>query len=61
MRPNQFSLETAQKLAARLKVPIEQIMHMPPHIIVQRLAEVEAKEKEEADAENDGGKDIDKR
>jgi hypothetical protein len=61
MRPNQFSLETAQKLATRLKVPIEQIMHMPPHIIVQRLAEEEAKEKEEADAENNDGEDIDKR
>lgn len=46
MRPNQISLETAQKLAATLKVPIEQIMHMPPHILVKKLAEVEAKEKE---------------
>jgi hypothetical protein len=61
MRPNQFSLETAQKLAVRLKVPIEQIMHMPPHIIVQRLAEVEAKEKKEADAEKDVGDNMDQR
>lgn len=45
MRPNPISLETALKFAEKLKVPVEQIMHMPPHILVQKLAEAEAKEK----------------
>lgn len=44
MRPNQISLETALKLAEKLKVPVEQIMHMPPHILVQKMAEAEARE-----------------
>ncbi len=35
MRPLQISLETAQKLAKALNVPLEQIMHMPQHILVQ--------------------------
>jgi hypothetical protein len=47
VRPNQISLETAQKFAEKLKLPIEQIMHMPPHILVQKLAEAEAKEQGE--------------
>ncbi|MGO4076302.1 YycC family protein, partial [Staphylococcus aureus] len=29
MRPLQISADTAQKLAASLNVPLEQIMHMP--------------------------------
>lgn len=45
MRPLQISAETAQKLAKTLNVPLEQIMHMPQHILVAKLAEVEAVEK----------------
>jgi len=41
MRPLQISLETAQKLSEALKMPIEQIMHMPQHILVQKLVELE--------------------
>jgi hypothetical protein len=44
MRPNPISLETAQLLAAKLNMPIEHIMHMPPHILTQKLAELAAKE-----------------
>ncbi|OLO39233.1 YycC family protein [Alkalihalophilus pseudofirmus] len=47
MRPLQISPETAQKLAKTLNVPLEQIMHMPQHILVAKLAEAEAKEKQE--------------
>jgi tRNA A37 threonylcarbamoyltransferase TsaD len=48
MRPLQISLETAQKLSKALGMPIEQIMHMPQHILVQKLLELEkAKKKEE--------------
>ncbi|MDE5413336.1 YycC family protein [Alkalihalobacterium chitinilyticum] len=45
MRPLQISAETAQKLAKTLNVPLEQIMHMPQHILVAKLAEAEAAEK----------------
>jgi tRNA A37 threonylcarbamoyltransferase TsaD len=44
MRPNPISLETAQLLSAKLKMPIEHIMHMPPHILTQKLAELAGKE-----------------
>ncbi|MDX8359657.1 MULTISPECIES: YycC family protein [Bacillaceae] len=43
MNPHQISLETAQKLASTLNIPIEQIMHMPKHILVQKMAEAEKK------------------
>ncbi|GMB07698.1 YycC-like protein [Thermolongibacillus altinsuensis] len=46
MRPLQISLETAQKLSKALNVPIEQIMHMPQHILIQKLLELEQNEKE---------------
>ncbi|MFS0656499.1 YycC family protein [Bacillus sp. 179-C3.3 HS] len=41
MRPLQISADTAQKLASSLNVPIEQIMHMPQHILIAKLAELE--------------------
>ncbi|MGP7816181.1 YycC family protein [Niallia sp. 01092] len=37
MKPLQLSPETALKLAEKLNVPLEQIMHMPQHILVQKL------------------------
>lgn len=43
MGPLQISADTAQKLAASLNVPIEQIMHMPQHILIAKLAELEQK------------------
>jgi hypothetical protein len=45
MKPLQLSPETAIKLSNKLNVPIEQIMHMPQHILIQKLMELE-KEKE---------------
>lgn len=47
MRPLQISAETAQKLAKALNVPLEQIMHMPQHILIQKMAQIEAEKKEE--------------
>lgn len=41
MRPLHISAETAVKLSEKLGVPIEQIMHMPQHILMQKLAELE--------------------
>ncbi len=45
MRPLQISAETAQKLSKSLNVPIEQIMHMPQHILIAKLAELEKQDK----------------
>jgi tRNA A37 threonylcarbamoyltransferase TsaD len=44
MRPLQISAETAQRIAQALDVPIEQIMHLPQHILVQKLVEIEREE-----------------
>ncbi|NEU31010.1 YycC family protein [bacterium LRH843] len=46
MRPLQISAETAQKLSKSLNMPIEQIMHMPQHILLAKLAELQKQEKE---------------
>lgn len=40
MRPLQISPETAVKLAESLKIPLEHLMHMPQHILLQKLAEL---------------------
>lgn len=47
MKPLQLSADTAVELAKRLNVPLEQLMHMPRHIIIQKLVELES---EQADA-----------
>jgi len=41
MKPLQLSPETALKLSQKLNVPIEQLMHMPQHIVIQKLMELE--------------------
>lgn len=46
MKPLQISPETAQKLAAKLNVPLEHLMHMPQHILLQKLAELAKAESE---------------
>lgn len=38
IRPLQISPETARKLAAMLNIPIEHLLHMPQHILMQKLA-----------------------
>ncbi|MEH7414765.1 YycC family protein [Neobacillus drentensis] len=45
MKPLQLSTETALKLSQELKIPLEQLMHLPQHILIQKLIEVEKKEK----------------
>ncbi|MEK3733586.1 MULTISPECIES: YycC family protein [Paenibacillus] len=40
MRPLQISAETAIALSKQLGVPIEQLMHMPQHILMQKIAEL---------------------
>ncbi|RKD68064.1 YycC-like protein [Sinobaca qinghaiensis] len=49
MAPNQFSAETAQMLAKKLNMPLEHIMHTPPHIIMAKIAELEKKEQTTTD------------
>jgi hypothetical protein len=44
MRPLQISPETAVLLSKKLNVPLEQIMHMPQHILVKKLMELETQE-----------------
>lgn len=41
MKPLQLSPETALKLSKQLNVPLEQLMHMPQHILIQKLMELE--------------------
>jgi YycC-like protein len=45
MKPLQLSPETAVKLAEKLNVPLEQLMHMPQHILIQKLMELEKENK----------------
>ncbi|MCM3597133.1 YycC family protein [Metabacillus idriensis] len=47
MRPLPISAETAIKLSEELNVPIEQIMHMPQHILLAKLAEMQNKKDKE--------------
>jgi len=35
-----LSAETAVKLAEYMKVPLEHLMHMPQHILLQKLSEM---------------------
>ena len=39
-KPLQLSPETAIKLSKELNVPLENLMHMPKHILLQKLAEL---------------------
>lgn len=43
MKPLQISPETALKLAEKLKLPLEQILHMPQHILIQKMMELDQK------------------
>ncbi|MFD3447803.1 YycC family protein [Microbacteriaceae bacterium 4G12] len=49
MKPLQLSPETAIKLAEALHIPLEQLMHMPQHILIQKLVELEKKNAEETE------------
>ncbi|MDF2936383.1 MAG: hypothetical protein K0Q90_1756 [Paenibacillaceae bacterium] len=49
MKPLQISPETAVKLSQMLKVPLEHLMHMPQHILLQKLAELAKQQDQEAD------------
>ena len=40
MKPLQISPETAIALSKKLGVPLEHLMHMPQHILMQKIAEL---------------------
>ncbi|GIO15568.1 hypothetical protein J19TS2_51230 [Cohnella xylanilytica] len=48
MRRMPLSADTAVKLAKHLNVPLEHLMHMPQHILLQKLAEMAKAEAESA-------------
>lgn len=56
MRPLQISAETAVTLSKKLGVPIEHLMHMPQHILMQKLAEL-AKEESSSNTSTEQEKD----
>ncbi|WP_160721562.1 YycC family protein [Bacillus sp. USDA818B3_A] len=47
MRPLQLSTETALKLSKELNVPLEQLMHLPQHILIKKLMEIDNKDNKE--------------
>ncbi|GGO09597.1 YycC family protein [Saccharibacillus kuerlensis] len=49
MRPLQISPDTAIKLSKQLNVPIEHLMHMPQHILMQKMAQLAQQEAASAD------------
>ncbi|MGE5703593.1 MAG: YycC family protein [Clostridia bacterium] len=53
MRPLQISAETALKLAKKLNVPLEQLMHMPQHILMKKMMELA--QQEQTDLEDTKG------
>ncbi|MNI62929.1 hypothetical protein D3C73_1182670 [compost metagenome] len=50
MKPLQISPETAITLSKQLGVPLEHLMHMPQHILLQKIAELSKKQSEESGA-----------
>ncbi|MGA9225545.1 MAG: YycC family protein [Mesobacillus sp.] len=47
MKPLNISAETAIKLSEKLGMPLERIMHMPQHILLQKLAELDRDKQKE--------------
>lgn len=61
MKPLQISPETAITLSKQLGVPLEHLMHMPQHILLQKIAELSKKQDSPQDKngneESPSGKD----
>ena len=57
MRPLQISPETAIALSKKLGVPLEHLMHMPQHILMQKIAELAKNEEKPAETEPTAGTD----
>ena len=61
MKPLQISPETAITISKQLGVPLEHLMHMPQHILLQKIAELSKKQNspqaEDGNEESPSGKD----
>lgn len=55
MKPLQISPETAITLSKQLGVPLEHLMHMPQHILLQKIAELS---KKQSNPEADGATEV---
>ncbi|MEX2104602.1 MAG: YycC family protein [Bacilli bacterium] len=51
MRPLPITAETAKRLSEELKIPIEQLMHMPQHILMQKMMELAKKDSQSEERE----------
>lgn len=56
MKPLQISAETAQALSKKLNVPLEHLMHMPKHILLQKIAELSQEESANEKNKDDSSK-----
>ncbi|OOC63387.1 YycC family protein [Paenibacillus ihbetae] len=56
MRPLQISPETAVTLSKQLGVPLEQLMHMPQHILMQKIAELAKNAEPQSEQESEQGR-----
>ncbi|MFD1137848.1 YycC family protein [Paenibacillus urinalis] len=60
MRPLQISADTAVALSKKLGIPIEQLMHMPQHILMQKLAELSKEEAKQEQNQTESSPDNEK-
>lgn len=60
MRPLQISADTAVTLSKKLGIPIEQLMHMPQHILMQKLAELSKEEAKQEQNQTESSPDNEK-
>ncbi len=54
LKPLNISAETAQALSKKLNVPLEHLMHMPKHILLQKIAQLSEKESIEESKDSQG-------
>lgn len=52
MAPLKISPETAITLSKQLGVPLEHLMHMPQHILLQKIAELSKKQDSDTPADH---------
>lgn len=53
----QLSVDTAVKLAKELGISVEQLVHTPRHIVLQKLAEITKREAEQKQKDTESGHD----
>ena len=53
MKPLPISADTAIKISEALGVPVEHLMHMPQHILLQKLSELAEQKKKQSSANSE--------